>query len=816
MTGLLQDIRYAFRQFRKNPGFAAMAVITLALGICANTTVFSWINATLLNPIPGAADTSEIVSIMRGERGNSFPAPPFSYLDYADLRARNQSFSGLLAYHDDSVLLTGDRNPQRLFGAMTSANYFDVLGVRPILGRTFFQAEEQMQGSSPVVVISYSLWQTRFAGDRSVIGRTMEINRRSFTIIGVAPTGFVGAKTGLRQDLWVPLADENDRVLFTAGNRMQSRGASILQVLGRLKPGAHAATAEREIDVLMQQIVQQYPQDHRSSNAISLDPLWRSPFGANVYLVKVLPVLLAIAALVLLLACANVANLLLVRSVARRREFAVRLAIGCNRWHLVRPLLMESLLLALASGAVAALLTTWTATTMDSFFPVTVIPISMRGHVDVWVLLAAVLISLFASLVSGILPALRSSKLSPTAVIKEESGSGGLHRGRLASGLVVAQLALSFMLLVCAGLFVRTLQNAEHTDPGFDPNNVLLAHYELLPAGYDGPRSIEFHRQLMAKLRNIPGVESASVADWAPLAMDKRTLAFNVEGYVPREREIVGGRREFVGPEYFRTMRLPLLAGREFTDQDTRDTQPVAIVNKAFAERYWPQQDALGKKIDVNGRSCVVVGLVRDSRPFRLNNSTDRETLLYLPLLQDYVSDGYIHVRTAGDPLQFLPQVERAVHELNSDLPVFSATTLKSSTRMATVFERLGGVIVGSFGLIALVLASVGLYGVVSYSTRQRTREIGVRMAIGARPESVFGLVLRQGLRLTAIGLGIGIVLALSFTRLVQSLLVGVSATDALTYISIAMILTVVALIACYVPARRASRVDPLVALRYE
>jgi predicted permease len=815
MTDFVKEIRFAWRQFLKNPGFTLTAVLTLALGIAANTTIFSWINATLLNPIPEALRTRELVSIMRGERNDSFPAPPFSYLDYSDLRAQNQSLCGLLAYHDNNVSLTDNGKPQRVYGVITSANYFDVLGVRPILGRTFFANEEQLQGSSPVVVIGYGLWQTLFGGDRSAIGRTIEINRHPFTVIGVAPPGFVGAKTALKHDLWVPLTAENDAILFY-GDRMQYRNVNFLQLLGRLKRGVASAKAEREIGLLMQQIAQAYPDSHKGLNAISFDPLWRSPFGANIYLAKVLPILMAIAGLVLLLACANVANLLLVRLVARRREIAVRVAIGSSRWRLLRQVLIESLLLALTSGAVAALLTTWTATTMNSFVPATALPVTLSGHVDGLVLAAAVLISLIASLASGILPALRSSNLAPVAVLKEEEGTGGLHKGRLASGLVVTQLALSFMLLVCAGLFVRTLLNAEHADPGFDPNNVLLANYELLPAGYDGPRAIEFHRQLIAKLRDIPGVESATIADWAPLSIDKRTLSFSTEGYVPRPNENMESRRVYIGPGYFHTMRLPLIEGREFTDQDTRESQPVVVVNRAFAERYWPEQDPVGKKIDADGRSFAVVGVAGDSKAFRLNNPGVREEVLYLALLQDYVSDGIIHVRTSGDPLLFAPQVEQAVHELNHDLPVFLTTTLKKSMRISTVFERLGGVFVGSLGFIALILASVGLYGVVSYSTRQRTREIGIRVALGARQEDVVWQVLRHGLRLVLIGLGIGLVLALVFTRVVRSLLVGVGASDALTYISIAVILTVVALVACYLPARRASAVDPMSALRYE
>ncbi len=814
MSGLLQDVRYALRQLRKSPGFTVTAIFTLVLGITANTTILSWIYGTMLDPVPGATHAGELISIMRGERRDN-PGPPFSYLDYSDLRDRNQSFSGLLAYHDDAVSLTGNGKPQRVYGVMGSFNYFDVLGVRPVLGRTFFRSEEGAQTSAAVVVIGYGLWQTNFAGDPSILGRTVEINRHPFTIVGVAPSRFVGAKTGLKADLWVPLTDENEDILFT-NRRTQYRGASYLQLLGRLKSNVASRKAEQEIDVLMQQIAQQFPNDHRSLNKISFDPLWRSPFGANIYLAKVLPILLVIAGLVMLLACANVANLLLVRSLARRREIAVRVAMGSSRWRLVRHLLIESLLLASASGTVAVFITLWTASTMGRFLPVTILPLLLNGRVNTPVLLATLLISVIACVVSGILPALRSANVAPLTVLKEESGSGDLRKARLASGLVTAQLALSCLLLICAGLFVRSLQNAERADLGFDPNGILLANYQLLPAGYDGPRAIAFHRDLIAKLRDIPGVKAATIADWAPLALDKRTQTFSAEGYVPQAREVVQSRRVIVGPDYFQVMRLPLVVGREFTNLDTRESQPVIVVNQAFAERYWPRQDALGKRIVSYGRSYVVVGVAKDSKPFRLNNPQGSDPVLYFPLLQEYVSDGIIHVRTDADPLAFLPQVEQAVHELNSDLPLFSATTMKKSIRIATVFERMGGIFVGSFGIVALLLASVGLYGVVSYSARQRTREIGVRVAIGARQSDVFRVVLLSGMRLVAIGLAIGLVFALAFTRILESLLVGVEATDALVYFSVALILTVVALIACYLPARRAAKVDPMVALRYE
>jgi predicted permease len=810
-VSVLTDVRYALRQLRKNPGFTAVAVMTLALGIAANSTIFSWINATLLDPIPGAARPREMVSIMRGERVDN-PTPPFSYLDYADLRAQNRSFSGLLAYHDGDVALTGDGQPQRTYGVLASANYFDVLGVRAFLGRTFLPSEEQAQGSASVVVIGYGLWQSRFAGDRSIVGKTLEINRHPFTIIGVAPARFVGAKTALKADLWVPLTGENNTAMF-GGDLMPRRGSDYLQLLGRLKPGVSTAQAEREIDVLMQQIAQQYPDLHKGVNTISFDPLWRSPFGANVYFAKGLPILLALAGLVLLLACANVANLLLVRSMGMRRDIALRLAIGSDRWRLIRQFLAEGLLLSLAGGTAAILITLWTARAMMSFVPVTVLPIVLEGRVDGSVLLATLLFSLIACVVFGVLPALHASRLSPATVLKEDSGSG-LRKGRLARALVVVQIALSFLLLICAGLFVRTLRNVESINPGFNPHNVLLASYELLPADYDETAGIEFHRQLMLRLAAIPGVESATISDWVPLAFDAHRDAVTPEGYVSQPRETMVARYGIVGPDYFRTMRIPLTEGREFTFQDTRESQFVAVVNQAFAARYWPQQEAMGKRVFMRNAWYTIVGVAPDTKQFNLKEPPS--PLVYLPILQDYQSDPVIHLRTSGDPLSYLPQVKQAVREMNGNLPLFGVTTLQNSIRLSSVFTRITGILVGVFGMVALTLASVGLYGVVAYTTRQRTREIGVRMAVGARQEQVFRMVLLQGLKLTATGLAIGAALALPCARLVQSMLLEVSATDELTFITVGLILTAVGLIACWLPARRAMQVEPVKALRYE
>jgi len=490
MNTLFQDLKFGLRMMAKSPGFTFLVVLMLALGIGANSTIFSWINSTMLTPIPGVSRTSDLVAVMRGEI-SEHPTPPFSYPDYADLRARTRSLSGLLAYHEDFVSLTGTGKPERIYAAYISADYFKVLGLKPILGRGLLPVEEEKPGTTPSVVISYALWQSHFGADRSIVGKTIQINRTLCTVVGVTPAGFQGCSTGLRTDLWASLVYR--------GEQIRERDNFWLDVLGRLKPGVNRRQAEEELNLQMQRIVEQFPNSHRGPNQITLDPLWRSPYGANVYLYKSLPILLALAAVLLLLACANVANLLLVRNVTRRREVALRLSLGAGRWRLVRQLLVESLLLALAGGALAMVLTTWTAGTFAAFFPPTSIPLTLNGHVDRTVLLATMALAILTATIFGILPALRTSGLAPIAALKEEAGSmsGGPHKSRLSSLLVVAQIALSLLLLICAGLFTRSLQNAQRQDPGFDPNHVLLASYELEPVGYSEAQGIEFHRQVL-------------------------------------------------------------------------------------------------------------------------------------------------------------------------------------------------------------------------------------------------------------------------------------------------------------------------------
>ncbi len=812
LDNALIDLRYALRQLRKNPGFTALAVGTLALGIAANLTIFSWINSTLLDPVPGIAHTSDMITIMRGER-SEHPTPPFSYLDYVDLRDSSSSFSGLLGYHDDYMSITGSGKPERIYGALTSSNYFEVLGVRPILGRGLLPTLKDERGGVAEAVLGYDLWQNRFAGDPDIIGKTIQINLHPLTIVGVAPRGFIGCKSGLRSDIWIPLGMDFE---IWGGNRINDRGVSWLNVLGKLKPGVNASQAAGELNVQMQRIADRFPKEHQGANRISTDPLWRSPFGANVYLYGTLPILLALAALLLLLACANVANLLLVRSVARRREMAIRQSMGASRWKIVRQMLVENLVIALAGGGFALVITMWTAHTLAYFLPPTTLPIALNGRVDSTVLLITLLISVVTATISGVVPALRASSLSPVAVLKDEalSTSGGLSKSRLTGGLVIAQIALSLLLLTCAGLFVRSLQNAQHADPGFDANNVLLTSFDLDPMGYTNAQVIEFDRQLLARVETLPGVQSATLADFSPLSFTIHSDGVLPEGYVPRLHESMEVDRGTVGPGYLQTLRTPLLAGRDITAQDNAATQPVAIVNKALVDRYWPGQYAIGKRIQVAGRWYTVIGVAANGKYRRM--VYDPAPLVLLPLMQRYAGVQILHVRTAGEPLATASTVEQTIHDLNADLPLYNVTSLKANMRIGNVFERIAAAFAGAFGLLALILAAVGIYGVVAYSTRQRTHEIGIRMALGAGQGDVFRQVLGRGLSLALAGLTVGLLVSLALTRYLRGMLFGIGTVDWITFASVAAVLFLVALAACYLPARRASSVDPMQALRTE
>ena len=801
-----RDLRYALRQLRKSPGFTITATAMLAVAICANSTIFSWIDGTMLRPIPGARETGDLVSLQRGER-NFSPTPPFSYLDYRDLREHNHTFAGVLAYHNDWIALTGGAQPERAYIANVSANYFDVLGIKPVLGRFFLPDEEAR--AVPNVILGYSLWKTRYAKDPQIVGKSIEVARHPLTVIGVAPEGFVGAAPGLRDDLWVTLDPLGNDVW-----RMTHRDSDWLIVIGRLRPGVNRGQAAQDLDSVMHQLVVAYPDQHLGDNHITFDPMWRSPFGANGYIASTLPILLAFAGLVLLLTSANVATLTLVRFVSRRRELAIRQSLGANRMQLVRQMMLEGAVLSIVAGVVALVLTSWTSKTFAWFFPANAAPLALNGTMDLKVVIGIAVFSLLAGMLCGALPAWRSSHAPAMEVLKAESASasGGSRNRRLLSGLVVAQIALSLPLLICSGLFLRTLRNLAAANPGFEQDHVLTASVGLNIAGYSNDEAQLIRRKILDRMSALPGVEVATLTDWIPMTLIQKRNDAYPEGYVPHPHESLLVESAEVGPRYFESLQIPILGGREFTQDDNEKTPNVIIVDQTAARRYWPAQDPLGKRLRIWGRLFTVVGVAKNSTHTFVNESP--EPMVYINYFQHPGYETIVQVKTEGSPVDLEPAVENAIHEIDARLPVFDVRTMRESTQMASIFAVLESTLAGMFAVIGLVLAVTGIYGVVAYRTQMRTHEIGIRMALGASRVDVLRLVLMQGLWLTGIGLALGLAFALGLTRTIGRLLYGIGANDPVTVVSVVFLLGAMSLAACYLPAHRAMRRNPVTAIR--
>lgn len=806
---LSRDVRYALRQLRKSPGFTITATAMLAVAICANSTVFSWIDGTMLRPIPGARDTGSLVSLQRGER-NFSPTPPFSYLDYRDLREQNHTLAGLLAYHHDWITITGGAQPQRAYIANVSANYFDVLGIKPVLGRFFLPEEETRGDAVPNVILSYSLWKTRYAADPAIVGKSIEVARHPVTVIGVAPEGFVGAMPGLRDDLWVtldPLGTDAWRLTHRSG------GAVWLNVIGRLRPGLSRDQAAQDLDTLMRHIVAAYPDDHLGENRITLDPMWRSPFGANGYMAATLPILLAFAAVVLLLTCANVATLTLVRFVSRRRELAIRQSLGANRMQLVRQMMLEGAALSMVAGAVALALTSWTSKTFAWFFRAGAGPSHLNGSMDDKVVIGIAVSSLLAGMLCGALPAWRSSHAPAVEILKAESASvsGGSRNRKLLSALVVAQIALSLPLLLCSGLFLQTLRNLAGANLGFEQDHILTATVGLNIAGYSNNEIQLIRRKIVARVSALPGAEVASLTDWIPMTLSHKGEDAYPEGYVPHPHESLQVYHAEVSPRYFESLHIPILEGREFTPDDDEKAPRVLIVDQTAARRYWPGQDPLGKKLRVWGRLFTVVGVARNSTHMLVNELP--QPMIYMSFFQEGY-DTIVQVETEGNPADLAPAVENAIHTIDTRLPVFDVRPMRESTQLASSFAVIESALAGMFAAVGLVLAVTGIYGVVSYRTQMRTHEIGIRMALGASRANVLRLVLLQGVWLTGIGLALGLAFALGLTRTISRLLYGIGANDAVTVASVVLLLGTMSLLACYFPAHRAVRRNPVTAIR--
>ncbi|HKQ79007.1 MAG TPA: ABC transporter permease [Blastocatellia bacterium] len=817
MNTLLQDLLYSGRISWKRPGFTAVITLTLALGIGANTAIFSVVDRLLVRMLP-VNEPERLVNLSgRDEKGNHDTS--FSYPIYKDYRDQNGVFDGLLAYSENAMNLIEGGQPERIMGALVSGNYFDTLGVTPALGRAFLPEEDRTPGTHPVAVVSYGLWQRRFGADPRLVGRTITLNTSSFTVIGVAPAEFRGVRRGLSPDIYVPLQMTAQAWPSRKPGDLDNRNFSWLNLVGRLKPGVTVAQAQTSMSSLSSRILQLHL---NTWPMITLEDGSQGETGEITDLRTPLKLLMATVALVLLIACVNVANLLLARAASRSREMAVRLAVGASRYRLIRQLLTESLLLSLLGGLLGLLLAMWLTDVLAAYSPPTggSGPPLLDARLDWRVFAFATTLSLLTGLLFGLVPAWRSSKPNLTVALKEESAAAGSRRTRGRGALVSAQIALSLVVLVCAGLCARSLFALQRIDAGFETAKVLVMGLNLSLNGYKEEQGIQFYANLLERVSAAPGVEAASLARIVPLGGGGMRMSVGIEGYTPIDDKPINLDMNIVGPRYCATMKLPLIAGRDFTVNDNAGAAPVVIINEAAARTYWPNQNPLGKHLMVGSpgqdkpQPVEIIGVVGASR-YRSLTEAYRPGMLF-PAAQNYTSDLSLHLRSAGNPALLIESARRELRALDPQLPATSVRTLEEQRRNSLYSERVTALLLSAFGGLALLLAALGIYGVMSYAVTQRTREIGVRMALGARASDVLRLLLRLGVRLIVAGVALGLAGAFAATRLIRSFLYQVSATDPLTFVLAALLLASVALLACYIPARRATKVDPMIALRSE
>ena len=813
---MLREVRYAARALLQRPGFSLVAVLTLALGIGANTAIFSLVNTVLLRSMP-IERPEDVFAVNMRRKDDSMSA--MSYPNYLDFRDRNEVLSGLLVYRFVPLSLSRSGANERIWGYEVSGNYFDVLGVKPIHGRTFLPEEDKTRLTHPVVVLSYDGWQRRFGGDPGVVGKDILLNNRQFRVIGITPESFKGTEQIYEAELWVPALMLP--WVEPGSNSLDRRGDNNFFGVARVKAGITASQAEASLNLLAEQLAKEYP-DSNEGQSIRLGPPGFIIPELRGAVVSFTWVLMAAVALVLLVTCTNLAGLLLARATDRRREIAIRLAMGASRARLIRQLLTESLLLSLVGGAAGLFLAIWIVRALLAFKPPIDFPLTIDLGLDWRVLLFSMGVSLVAGAIFGLAPALQSTRPNLLHALKDTSAQGGAGRTRLRSVLVVAQIAISLVVLIAAGLVVRTLQQLQTMNPGFDPQNALTMSFDLSLQGYDEPRGQQFYRQVVERVRALPGVKSAAATSYIPLSLNYNSRGIYVEGEpVVRGANSPIAMNAAVGPHYFETMATPILHGREFTDQDVEKSEQVAIVNETFVRRLMPAvntpAEAVGKRVsfgDATGPFMRIVGVARDGKYF--NIAEEPRTFIWTPLTQDYMSSGSIMVRTTGNPESVFGAVRSELQSLDPNLPLFDVKTLKEHMRLALFPARVAAMVLGVFGLVALLLSAIGIYGITSYAVAQRTHEIGIRMALGAQLGDVLRLVLNHGLKLTLIGAAIGLAGAYMTTQAITSVLYGVSATDPLTFVLVSLLLIAVALVACYVPARRATKVDPLVALRNE
>jgi predicted permease len=812
MDRLKQDIRLAFRRLRQNPTFSAAAVLTLALGIGANTAIFSIVNAALLRGLP-VAHASEIVSLNQNMGGNTVPT--LSYPNYRDIRDRNNVLSGLMAYRFLPASLGLPGNNQRLWGYLVTGNYFDVLGVGASRGRVFRPDDDVRPGGHPVAVLSWPCWQKQFGGDPKVVGRTVKINGMDFTILGVTPLGFFGTELFFAPDIFFPSMMQKQ--LEGGSGYLESRNAGNFFAAGRLKPGVTTARAEAGLNSVARGLAQQYPK-----NDDGMKILLTPPGLAGNYLRGAVTgfaaALFGVSCLVLLVACTNLASILMARAADRRKEIALRLAVGASRGSLVRQLLTENLVIAILGGAGGALLATWITDALAAWRPPADFPLVIGAAPDARVFLFALMVSVLTTLLFGLLPALQATRTSLAGALKNEALSEKLRRWQLRDYMVATQVALSAVLLVCSVLVVRSLQRALDAPIGYNPKGAVTASFDLNIQGYSEARGREFQRQLLEKVRAIPGIESAATIDWLPLSLNFGSDSIYIDGKpVPKATDATNAYSISVSTDYFRTMRTKLLMGREFDSRDREGETRVAVVNKAFADQLMRGQDPIGKwfhRGSPDGQHVQIVGVAEDGKYFSLTEP--RKPAWWGPAEIWYASNAALVARTNLNPALALHAIRDAARDLDPSLPLYSAGTLVDRLDLPLFPARMAASALAAFGVLALILAATGIYGVMAYAISRRTREIGIRMAIGASQGQVLAIVARRALLLIGSGTVVGLAVALAAGRFLERILYGIRPTDPLTLAMVLMIMLAVAALACWIPARRAIRINPVTALRQE
>jgi predicted permease len=816
------DVRYGARMLAKAPGFTCVGVLTLALGIGVNATVFSYVNALLLRPPGNVAQNGRLeeVWLQNAKAAGVERFLPLNYPDYVYYRDHNKVFSGMATFDGDPEQVIWNRagNGELVMGQIVSGNFFSVVGVGAALGRTILPEDDRAGASEPVTMVSYAFWRTRLGADPNVVGKRLVLNGTEYRVVGVAPAGFAGLEIAMEPDFWVSVAMVEQ--IKRDANFLASRNSYWLFGVGRLKAGAGESEARANLRVLAQQIAKEHPDADKNIDA-AVFPVTLVPGPYRGYVGAFTGLLMAVVGMVLLIACTNAANLLLMRAVGRRREMAIRAALGAGRGRLVRQILVESTLLAGMAGCAGLLLAYWTAPLLMSLKPAS-LPIRLEVPTDWRVVLFTIVASLGTGIVFGLAPALRSAKTDLTPALKYESSGGGYKKSRVRGALVIAQMATCAVLLVGAVLCVRSLLNAQSIDPGFDTRHVAMANLDVGSVGYKEADGREFQQKLLERVRNLPGVTAASWADYLPLGSERRMGGVSAtpssaagsakkNGAPGQDEESVD--MFHVGAGFFETMEIPLERGRDFTAEESEAAAKVVILNAAAARRLWPGHDAVGQQLYVGKADMYeVVGVVKTGKYRTL--SEDPRPAVYFPF--GYEGRATLVARTTNDPRSLVEPIRREIQSVDAKVAPTDLETMTQYMTLPLFPARVTGILLGVFGMLALVLAMGGLYGVIAYTTSQRTREIGLRMALGAQQGDIVRLVLKHGLAMAGIGLAAGMAAAFGVTRVLSSLLYGIHADDPATLIGVSCALISVALLACYVPARRAMRVDPMVALRYE